>query len=183
MLKYIVVLVGSPRKNGNTEILADSFINGAVSAGNIVKKICLSEKKISPCIDCKYCYRNEGKCIMQDDMKEIYEELTKADEIVFASPVYFYGFTAQLKCCIDRLHNPVRNNFNIKYAILLSVCADKGQDVFKPMVETYQAIIKYLDWKDIGQVLIDGVEDKGTIVQHEKLKEAERLGIWNGTIG
>lgn len=176
MSKYIVILIGSPRKNGNTEILSDAYIKGAVSAGNTVKKICLGQKKISPCIDCKYCYRNDGKCIIQDDMEEVYEELTKADVIVLASPVYFYGFSAQLKCCIDRMHNPVRNKFKIKHAVLLSVCADEGLEVFEPMLVMYQAIIKYLDWKDFGQILIDGVEDKGTVVEHVKLKEAELLG-------
>lgn len=176
MSKNIVVLVGSPRKSGNTEILADAFMKGAVSVGNTVKKLCLWEKKILPCVDCKYCYRNDGQCILQDDMKEVYEELKKADVIVFASPVYFYGFSAQLKGCIDRLHNPIRNDFKIKYAVLLSVCADKGLEVFEPMAATYQAIIKYLGWKDVGQVFIDGVEDKGAIVEHEKLEEAELIG-------
>lgn len=176
MSKYIVVLVGSPRKNGNTEILADAFIKGAISEGNTVKKICLGEKKISPCVDCKYCYRNDGQCILQDDMDEVYTQMMKADAIVFASPVYFYGFSAQMKSVIDRLHNPVRDKFKIKDAALLSVCADEGQEVFQPMLVTYQAIIKYLDWKDVGQVLIDGVEDKGTIADHENLKEAELLG-------
>ncbi|MGB4658633.1 MAG: flavodoxin family protein [Mobilitalea sp.] len=176
MSDYIVVLVGSSRKNGNTEILADTFIAGAFSSGNKIKKICLSEKKVLPCTDCKYCYRNDGVCILQDDMKNIYKELMKADLIVFASPVYFYGFSAQMKCCIDRLHNPIRKKFNIKYSALLSVCADEGQEVFKPMSDTYQAMIQYLGWKDIGHILIDGIEDKGTIVGHANLKDAEILG-------
>jgi len=176
MSDYIVVLVGSPRKNGNTEILADSFIKGATSVGNMVKKICLSEMKVLPCKDCGYCDRNEGKCILQDDMKEIYIELTKADLIVFASPVYFYGFSAQIKCCIDRLHNPIRKNFNIKYAALLSVCADDGQEVFKPMLDMYQAMIRYLDWKDIGHVFINGVEKKEKIIGDTNLQDAEILG-------
>lgn len=176
MLKQIVVLVGSPRENGNTHMLADAFIKGALSAGCKVKKVSICDKKILPCLDCKHCYRNVGQCILKDDMQEIYEELIKADVIVLASPVYFYGFSAQLKSCIDRLHNPIRNTFKIKHAALLAVCADDGKETFVPMAQTYQAIIGYLGWQDIGRILIDRVEEKGAVAGRVGLKEAESLG-------
>ncbi len=172
----ITVLIGSARKNGNTELLADAFIGGAAEAGHTVIKVTLYNRKIAPCMDCKYCYKNDGRCVINDDMTGLYDILRNTDIIVFATPVYFYNFTAQLKCVLDRLHNPVRSGFRIESSVLLSVCADEGPDTFEPLICTYKAIINYLRWNDRGSILIDGAEEKGSALNHPKLREAELLG-------
>lgn len=176
MGKKVLVLCGSSRKDGNTERLAQAFIEGARSAGNEVEKIGLCQMNILPCIDCKYCYRHEGQCILKDDMQKIYEELKAAEVLVLASPVYFYNFPSKLKAVIDRLHNPIRDTFRIKETCLLTAYADQGAEVCEPMIKTYKAIADYLGWKNIGIVYADGVEEKGSINGKEALKVAEQLG-------
>ena len=176
MAKKILVLCGSSRKGGNTDILAQAFIKGAKSSGNEVEKLNLCQMSIQPCIDCKYCYTHEGKCVLKDDMEEVYEKLRETELLVLAAPVYFYNFPSRLKAVIDRLHNPIRETFRIKETCLLTAYADQGAAVCEPMVKTYEAIAAYLNWRNIGIIYADGVEEKGSIVGREELKAAEQLG-------
>lgn len=176
MAKNITLLIGSARKNGNTEMLADAFCKGAQEAGNTARKITLFNKNIKGCLDCKYCYKHEGECVLKDDMKAIYEALSQTDLLVIATPVYFYNFSAQLKAVFDRLHNPIREKFPIKEMVLLGVCADEGMEVFQPMIDTYKAIGGYLGWENKGIICVDQVEEKGKIANHEKLILAKELG-------
>ncbi|HNW86363.1 MAG TPA: flavodoxin family protein [Candidatus Limiplasma sp.] len=171
----ITVLVGSPRKGGNTETLADALIAGARSAGAEVVKFTVRGKKIAPCVNCDYCQTHD-RCAIDDDMPEVYTLLSNTDALVFASPVYFYNLSAQLKALIDRLYNPVRARFPIRYTALLSVCADDTQRAFDPMRATIAAIEDYLGWKRLGEVTVDHLEKKGDIAGHEALARATALG-------
>ena len=101
-MKKVLVLSGSPRKGGNSDVLCDEFIKGALSSGNEVEKIRIAEKKIGYCTGCYYCTKNDGKCAIKDDMGEILEKILACDVLVLASPVYFYSICAQLKAVIDR---------------------------------------------------------------------------------
>lgn len=176
MANNILVLCGSSRKDGNTEQLADAFIEGAKRKGHEVEKVTLCQMKVQPCMDCKYCYNHEETCALKDDMQQIYEKMLKAEILVLASPVYFYGFPAKLKAVFDRLHNPIRDKFHIKGMCLLTAYADEGEEVYKPMQATYQAIGDYLGWKDLGMVWVDQVEDRGAVIGHKALEQAEALG-------
>jgi multimeric flavodoxin WrbA len=176
MTEKITVIAASPRKGGNSEMLADAFIGGAKKSGHEVTKFNLYNRKISPCFDCKVCYKS-GICVFDDGMTDIYETLVETDVLVIATPVYFYGFPAQLKCLIDRLHNPVRERFAVKKAVLLSVCADRGIETFRPLTATFDACLRYLHWENGGMVLADGIEEKGAIAGSPKLLEAELLGL------
>jgi len=104
MTKKIVVLSGSPRKNGNSELLCDQFIRGATEAGNQVEKIFVCDKRINYCTACDACQVNGGKCVQKDDMAEILDKMISADVIVMATPVYFYTMNAQIKTVIDRTY-------------------------------------------------------------------------------
>ena len=101
MSRNVLILSGSPRKNGNSDILCDEFMRGAVESGNEVEKIRVAEKNIGFCTACCTC-KDTGTCIIKDDMTEILQKMIDADVIVFASPVYFYSIDAQLKTLIDR---------------------------------------------------------------------------------
>lgn len=176
-MKNIVVLIGSPRKNGNTDILAKSFIEGAESAGNSVTTIYVRELNIHSCIGCNGCYRSEtNKCVFDDDMVKCYEILSKADVIVTATPIYFYGVSSQLKCLIDRLHNPIRNNFKVKKLAFLGVCADTIDTVFDSAMTMYNSILRYFSLEDGGSVKVFGVSEKGDILGNPALEEAIELG-------
>ena len=100
-MKKVLILSGSPRKNGNSDILCDEFARGAAEAGNHVEKIRVSEKNIGFCRACYAC-RGTGVCAIKDDMAEVLQKMIDADVLVLASPVYFYSIDAQLKALIDR---------------------------------------------------------------------------------
>ncbi len=176
-MKHIVVIVGSPRKNGNTELLADAFIKGARSVGNTVETISVIGKKIGGCLGCNACYRDaQHRCALHDDMEVCYKRLSEADVIVIATPIYFYGVSSQLKCLIDRLHNPIRNSFKVKKLGLLAVCADDRESVFDSVVTMYRSILNYFSLSDGGVVTVCGVSEKGDIKGNPKLKAAQEMG-------
>lgn len=176
-MSKIAVLIGSPRKNGNTEILANSFIAGVDKKKNSVEVIHVIGKKVNGCIGCNFCYKDSRhNCIHRDDMKEIYDTLANADVIVIATPIYFYGVSSQLKCIIDRLHNPIRNTFKVKELVLLAVCADTIPTVFDSVQTMYHSILSYFSLKDAGVIKVPGVSDKGDIVGNPALTEARILG-------
>lgn len=102
MSRHILVIKGSPRKNGNTSAMADAFARGAQESGNTVTEFVLRDKNIGDCLGCGACQGNGGVCVQKDDMTEIYDAMKKADAIVFASPVYFYTWTSLMKRVIDR---------------------------------------------------------------------------------
>lgn len=101
MSKKILILSGSPRKGGNSDLLCDQFYKGAKETGNEVEKISLSDKKIGFCIACYACKKTQ-RCFQKDDMDEILNKIIAADVIVMATPVYFYTMDAQMKALIDR---------------------------------------------------------------------------------
>lgn len=101
MTKKVLILSGSPRKGGNSDLLCDEFMRGAVKAGHKVEKIRVQERKIACCIACYAC-RDTGICTIKDDMAEIMQKMIDCDVLVLASPVYFYSIDAQLKAVIDR---------------------------------------------------------------------------------
>lgn len=102
MNKKVLILSGSPRKGGNSDLLCDEFARGARESGNEVEIIRVAAKKITPCAACYYCRTHSGECARKDDMAEILQKMIDADVIVLASPVYFYSIDAQLKAVIDR---------------------------------------------------------------------------------
>ena len=171
----ITVLIGSPRKGGNTELLADAFIEGARAAGAVVTKYPLRGKKIAPCVNCDYCQTHD-QCAIADDMAEVYDLLARTDAVVFASPIYFYTLSAQLKALIDRLYNPIRATFPIRATALLSVCADDTPRAFDPLRATFAAMEEYLNWQRVGEVMVDRVEKVGDILGNDGLTKARALG-------
>ena len=102
MSKNILILSGSPRKGGNSDILCDRFMEGARESGHRAEKVFLRDKNIGYCIGCEACHQNNGVCVQKDDMAEILGKMIAADVIVMATPVYFYTMDAQMKTLIDR---------------------------------------------------------------------------------
>ena len=99
----IVVLTGSPRLNGNTNHMASQFIKGAEEAGHEVYRFDCTRHKVAGCIGCNACGMN-GDCFMQDDFSELRPHLLEADMVVFVTPMYYFGFSSQLKAVIDRFY-------------------------------------------------------------------------------
>ena len=101
MSKKVLILSGSPRKNGNSDLLCNEFLRGAQDAGHTVEKIRVQEKKVACCLACYAC-KETGVCTIRDDMEQIMQQIIDCDVLVLASPVYFYSIDAQLKTVIDR---------------------------------------------------------------------------------
>lgn len=176
-MSNIVVLVGSERKGGNTELLVEAFRKGATE-NNTVDVISVRNHKIKPCIGCNSCFERAGhKCIQQDDMQTVYEKLKNADVLVAASPVYFYGISAQLKAVIDRLHTPMRNEFKIKRLALILVGAATLPELFDSIKIQYRLILKFFHLEDAGMVLVQGAKDKGDVKNTDGLDRAYELGL------
>lgn len=172
----VVVLAGSVRKGGNTDLLVGAFADGA-GKNNDVEVVSVADYKVNPCIGCNSCFARENhQCFQKDDMELIYRKLRGADIIAVASPVYFYGISAQLKAVVDRLHNPVRNEFHVKKLVLLLVGAATLPELFDAIKVQYQLILNFFHLENAGMVLVRGVKDIGDVKEHPALQEAYDLG-------
>ena len=173
----ILILLGSPRKGGNTELLVEAFVKGA-SQKHHVEVVSVHDYKVNPCMGCNACFKNKNNaCIQKDDMSLIYEKMAVADMLVIASPVYFYGLSAQLKAVIDRFHNPIRDTYHIKKTALLLVGAASLPELFDGILAQYRLCLNFFKLEDAGRVLVRGVKDKGDIQNTEAIQKANELGL------
>ena len=171
----ILVLSGSPRKGGNTDLLVDAFVRGT-SPRHHVEVVSVHDYKVNPCIGCNSCFaREDHACCQKDDMQIVYEKISKAEMLVIASPVYFYGLSAQLKAVIDRFHNPIRDTFHIHKMALLLVGAASLPELFDSILTQYKLCLNFFKLQDMGQVLVRGTKDKGDVGE-ESLLQAYALG-------
>ena len=172
----ILILLGSPRKGGNTDLLIEAFVKGA-SPQHHVEVVSVHDYKVNPCMGCNACFKNKANaCVQNDDMSLIYEKMSQADMLVIASPVYFYGLSAQLKAVIDRFHNPIRDTFRLKKMALLLVGAATLPELFDSILAQYRLCLNFFKLEDVGHVLVRGVKDKGDIRNTDALQEAFHLG-------
>jgi len=172
----ILILSGSPRKGGNTDLLVEAFVKGASQKHN-VEVVSVHDYKVNPCMGCNACFKSESNtCVQKDDMALIYEKAAVADMLVIASPVYFYGLSAQLKSIIDRFHNPIRDTFHIKKMALLLVGAATLPELFDSILAEYQLCLNFFKLEDSGKVLARGCKDKGDINRSGYFDEAIKLG-------
>lgn len=176
-MSKVVILVGSVRRGGNTQLLAESCAAGAEAAGHEVEILSVADYAVMPCNGCEACSAQTGnRCVLEDDMQRIYPKLWEADILVAASPVYFYGVSAQLKAIIDRCHTPMRNQFRIRKLALILVGGAARTTLFDAILCQYQLMLTYFHLQDGGKVLVPGVRAPGAIQGHPALEEAYRLG-------
>lgn len=175
-MSKVVILMGSPRKNGNTALLCKAFADGA-REHNEVEIINVTDFEVSPCKGCNACAKLDGlTCVQRDGMQRLYPILASADVIAVASPVYFYGISSQLKALIDRLHTPFRNGFRVKKLALLLAAASSRPTVFDAIVVQYELIASYFQLADLGRVTVQGVKDEGDVEKTDALQKAYDLG-------
>lgn len=176
-MSRIVILVGSNRTGGNTDLLARAFADGA-SKNNIVEMVSVADYKVNPCLGCNTCFLRDGhQCFQNDDMSKIYEKLKNADVIAVASPVYFYGISAQLKAIVDRLHTPMRNGFKVKKLALILVGAATLPELFDSIKLQYKLILNFFQLEDAGMVLASGAKEKGDVKNSKEIRLAYDLGL------
>ena len=180
----ILGIMGSPRLGGNTDLLLDAALNGAQSQGAEVEKLVIDKLNISPCREHYGCLE-DGHCVIRDDMDAVYPKLLAADVIVVASPMFFYGITAQLKALIDRCQalwarkHVLMQNWPAagRKGAFIAVGATKGEKLFDGSIATVRYFFKTIGVEYAEELLIRGVDQKGDIQQHPSaLKDAFELG-------
>ncbi len=178
--RNVLVLTGSPRKNGNSDRMAEAFIRGAVSAGHEVIKFETAAKKIGGCKGCKECWSKDQPCVHRDDFDQLAPLLEGADVLVFCTPLYWFTFSAPIKAAIERIYAYLRKNRKRSLKITesyLFVCgADSQLKIFDGIIATYKEIVSFLKWTDRGILAVPKVSDVGDIEHTDALIKAEELG-------
>jgi len=183
----VLVFLGSPRKKGNSEVLTEAVLKGVRQVGGDPEIIRLCDLNISPCLNCGGCDKT-GKCVVDDDMTPLYDKIISTDLIILASPIFFYGITAQAKAFIDRTQalwnrkrllmekskwqeNPDRRGF------FISVAATSGTKIFEGAVLTMKYGYDAMGTAYAEELLVTGADRKGDMAKFEKkLQEAEEAG-------
>jgi multimeric flavodoxin WrbA len=142
----VLAISGSPHRGGNTETLVDEVLRGAKEAGATTEKVILAQSDVGPCRACNACSRT-GICIQDDDMAAIVEKMKTSRIWVLATPVYWWGPTAQMKAFIDRWYAVPREVFREK-RIILAVSSGGGESYEELMVRMFSEIIDYLDMEN-----------------------------------
>jgi putative phosphoesterase len=183
----ILGIFGSPRAGGNSDILLQRFLEGAESRGAEIIPLFLREKSLSPCLEIYACLK-DGECCLQDDMQQIYPLLRGADAIALASPIFFYGVTAQVKAMIDRcqsiwvaryiLQRPINQRDPRRKGIFLSVAGTRGERAFQGALLTMKYFFDCLGVDLSHCLLFPRIDHKGEILKHPTaLAEAYDLGM------
>ncbi len=172
----ITAIYGSPRKNGNTDLLMDAFLKEFYTSGHTIQQFYLRNMTISPCIECEKCYTT-GICVLKDDMHDLYPLFKNSDIIVLASPVFFYGLNALAKAMVDRsqccwaekyLLNKKQPDTSTKKpkGVFLSVGGSKGKRNFEGIILTARYFFDALDIEFTDQLLFQQIDNKGEIKDH-----------------
>ena len=173
-MKNILIISGSPRKNGNSDTLCDQFAKGASGAGHQVEKIFLGDKKLGFCTACYAC--QSGKCPQQDDAVWIAEKILTADVIVLSTPVYFYTMSAQLKTLIDRsvMYYPRIEKKEFYYIMTM---ADTEKANFRGTIEALRGFVECCENSvEKGMIKAVGVYEKGEIRNTPFMQQAFEMG-------
>lgn len=175
-MKKVLVISGSPRKNGNSEILCDEFAKGAIASGNKVEKIILKYKRMNYCAACDYCVSHNGECAFQDDISDILDKMIEVDVIVMASPVYFYSIDAQLKTLIDRCVARY-TEMKGKELYFILTAAEKSEEAFEGSLACLRGFRDCLDGAvEKGYILGGGAWKVGEIKSTDAFIEAFKMG-------
>lgn len=175
-MKKIVIISSSPRKNGNSETLAQKFRDGAISAGNSATIISVRDINPKFCIGCFAC-QTTGKCVLNDGMNEVCETVRNADVLVFATPVYYYSVCGQLKTFLDRLNPLFPKDNKFKEVYLLATAAEDEETTFDGTIKDIQGWIDCFEGVTFRGVLkAGGVNDIGDVNSTDYLEQAYKTG-------
>ena len=172
----IIVLQGSPNREGSTRIIVDAFADGASMAGHRVEIVDVARLNIRPCTGCVKC-GYEGPCVQRDAMGELREKILASDMIVFATPLYYFGMSAQLKTIVDRFcsFNSSLRSKRMKSA-LLAVAWDSDDWTFEALTTHYRTLVRYLDFSNQGMVLGYGCGTPSLTMNSSYVEQARELG-------
>ncbi len=175
MSKKVLLISGSPRKDGNSDLLCDEFMRGALEAGHTVEKVRLQELKISGCRACYGC-RNTGVCVQKDDMDPLLDQMVQANVIVLATPVYFYSMDGQMKTMIDRTL-PRYTEITGKAFYFIATAAD-GKSTMERTMDALRGFTDCLPGAKVwGVIYGEGVYQKGEVTSTKAFRDAYQMGL------
>lgn len=177
MSKKIVVITGSPRKNGNSFAMTDAFIKAAEAKGHTVTRFDAALKNVGGCHACETCFKTGKACSFDDDFNTIAPAILEADAVVFTMPVYWYSIPAQIKGVIDRLFSFVVGGKDIsgKDCGIIACCEENDMTVLDGVRVPIERSAALLKWHMVGEVLIPGVLNVGDIEKTDGCKQAAAL--------
>lgn len=180
MAKKVLLITGSPRPEGNTNTLASAFAAGAMAAGNEVQILDAASCNLDGCHGDGSCFER-GYCGLKDDGVKLHELMCWADVLVLCSPVYWKGFSSQIKRVIDRFHPYCapkgRAACTVKETYLIAAALMPGMDAFTAMQDEFAHINAVLDFKPCGELLVPGVDGPGEIQgKPEYIEQAVQMG-------
>jgi len=182
LAKQILVMTGSPRIQGNSDLLADSFIKGATAAGHKADKFISAQFRINGCQGCEGCWSRKGlPCVQNDDFNtKLAPLLEKADVLVLCMPLYAFTFPAQIKAPLDRLlpygADNRKKSLKIRESALIICGADSKEDTFHAAIESYKRLMGYFKWKSLAELIVPGVNGRGDVLNTDGSLRAEALG-------
>lgn len=150
--KKVTIVTGSPHRRGATFLLTDEFIRGAREVGAEVFRFDAAFKRVTACSGCDHCGLGAADCVYRDDMFELNPHLIDADLIVLCSPLYYFGFSAQLKLVIDRFYAINSQLHSPREAVLLSAAWNTNDWTFPALEHHYETLVRYMGWTDAGRV-------------------------------
>lgn len=180
MGREVLVLTGSPRKGGNSDMLAEAFMNGARAAGHEVAQFNSAADPVKPCRACDACWTRGKACVFDDGFNRLAPLVEKSGVMVLCSPVYWSGFSAQLKAALDKFYAfgmaAAPRPLTGKRLILLMCAANPSMEMFHASERSFADSVKYLGWEDGGRLLVPNVYAKGAIKNTDALVRAEQFG-------
>lgn len=174
--KKVTVVTGSPHKRGASFLLADEFIRGAREAGAEVFRFDAAFKRVTACSGCDHCGLGASPCVYRDDMFELNPHLIDADLVVLCTPLYYFGFSAQLKLVIDRFYAINSQLHSPRDAVLLAAAWNTNDWTFPALAHHYETLVRYMGWRDVGQILGTGCGTRSACESSEFPKLAYELG-------
>ena len=175
-MKRIVVISTSLRHGSNSDMLANKFVEGAKAAGNDVEKISLAGKNIQFCKGCFGCQKL-GKCVIKDDVNEIMANVLEADVVAWATPIYYYEMSGQMKTLIDRMNAMYELDYKFRDIYLLTTAAEDEEETPKRAEMGLGGWIAcYPKSRLAGTLFCGGVNDPREIEGNSKLQEAYEMG-------
>lgn len=177
MGKKVVVITGSPRKNGNSFAMTEAFIKAAETNGHTVTRFDAAMMKIGGCRACETCYSTGKACTFDDDFNSIAPAILEADAVVFTMPVYWYSIPAQIKGVIDRLFSMVVGGKDIagKECALIACREENDMTVMDGVRMPIERSAELIKWNMVGEVLVPGVLNTGDIEKTNGCKQAAEL--------
>ncbi|MCI8579747.1 MAG: flavodoxin family protein [Dorea sp.] len=177
MSKKIVVITGSPRKDGNSFAMTDAFIKAAEEKGHSITRFDAAMKNVGGCRACETCFKTGKVCSFDDDFNAIAPAIQEADVVVFTMPVYWYSIPAQIKGVIDRLYSFCVAGKDIagKECALITCCEEDDMSVMDGVRMPMERTAALLKWKMMGEVLIPGVFNTGDIEKTDGCQKAAAL--------